>query len=95
MFAWVMLLCSLRVRRIARRKLQDIFPDFFFLPFCLSACQHFFSPSSLIIEYYLGFGRGDSEGVKTDTLPALPESGFRQARQQLCLRLVLTCAVLV
>lgn len=56
-----------------------------FLSLVPTACPLCFSPSSGITKRFLGLGPGDSEGTRTDRGPALPEPGFRQAEQQLCL----------
>lgn len=56
-----------------------------FLSLVPTACLHCFSLSSGITKRFLGLGPGDSEGTRTRRGPALPEPGFRQAEQQLCL----------
>lgn len=61
--------------------------DFYliFLSLVPTACPHCFSPSSGITKRFLGLGPRDSEGTRMRRGPALPEPGFRQAEQQLCL----------
>ena len=96
MLALVMLCYCLKLKVwpvVNCRIIYLIFPSFF--PFCLPACQHSFSSSSVTTELYLGFSPGDSEGIKRDPVPALPELGSDTRSSNYIPRLVLTYAVLV